>query len=411
MIDIETLPALRRLIIKEPNLTSYQKKILESPKRFTITEAATKSGKTFSHIYWLFKKAHEGEVGHEYWWVAPIYSQAEIAFNRLRDAIAHTGLYTINISKLSIITPKGSVIRFKSAEHPDGLYGENVYAFVFDEFSRAREEAWFALRTTISYTKGTGKFIGNVVGKNWAWKLARRAEEDREPEFDYFRITAKDAVMEGILSADEIEKARNELPGRVYKMLYEAEFSQPEGALWNWELIDNNRESLPENLKRIVIGVDPSGSGKAGSDEAGIIVAGIDVRDHAYIMEDASGVMSPNEWGLKAVALYHKYKADRIVAEVNQGWDMVESIIRNIDKTVTVKKVIATRGKVLRAEPVVALYEQGKVHHIKIFTGLEDEMTGWTTDNKSVSPGRIDALVWALTELMIKNNKNDFFVK
>jgi len=291
------------------------------------------------------------------------------------------------------------------------LYGENVYAFVFDEFSRAREEAWFALRTTISYTKGTGKFIGNVVGKNWAWKLARRAEEGREPEFDYFRITAKDAVMEGILSADEIEKARNELPGRVYKMLYEAEFSQPEGALWNWELIDNNRESLPENLKRIVIGVDPSGSGKAGSDEAGIIVAGIDVRDHAYIMEDASGVMSPNEWGLKAVALYHKYKADRIVAEVNQGWDMVESIIRNIDKTVTVKKVIATRGKVLRAEPVVALYEQGKVHHIKIFTGLEDEMTGWTTDNKSVSPGRIDALVWALTELMIKNNKNDFFVK
>lgn len=408
MSEIE---ALKRLIIKEPKFTSYQKKILESEKRFTVTEASTKSGKTFSHIFWLFKKAHEGEPGQEFWWVAPIYSQAEIAFNRMREAIAPSGLYIINISKLSITTPVGTIIRFKSAEHPDGLYGENVYAFVFDEFSRAREEAWFALRTTISYTRGEGKFIGNVTGKNWAWKLARKAESGEESEFDYFRITAREAVAEGILAADEIEKARRELPSRVYKMLYEAEFTQPEGALWSWELIDNNRESLPENLKRIVVGVDPSGSGKAGSDEAGIIVAGIDGRDHGYIIEDASGVMSPNEWGLKAVALYHRYRADRIVAEVNQGWDMVESIIKNIDRTVPVKKVVATRGKVLRAEPVVALYEQGKVHHTKILTGLEDEMINWIPEDKSLSPGRIDALVWALTELMIKNKQIDFFVK
>jgi len=119
--------------------------------------------------------------------------------------------------------------------------------------------------------------------------------------------------------------------------------------------------------------------------------------------------MSPNEWAEKAVRLYHQYKADRIVAEVNMGWDMVKNTIRTIDKTVPVKKVVASRGKMLRAEPVVVLYEQGRVHHTQKFKELEEEMTEWDYKNSTYSPDRIDALVYAVTELAIKDNV-DFFV-
>jgi len=399
----------RRLLIKKPNFTGYQKAILESKKRFTITEASTKSGKTFSHIFWLFELAHRINPGQEVWWIAPIYSQAEIAFKRMERAIAHSQLYTVNISKLSITTPKGTIIRFKSAEHPDGIYGENVYGFVFDEFSRAKEEAWHALRTTVSYTQAPGKFIGNVTGRNWAWELARRAEKGQEKDFEYFRVTAKDAVNAGILKTEEVERARQELPARVFKMLYEAQYVQPAGALWGWEIIENFRSVTPDNLKRIVVGVDPSGTSNKSSDEAGIIVAGQDVNGHIYILADESRIMSPNEWADKAVKLYHQYKADRIVAEVNIGWDMVENTIRTIDKTVPVKKVVASRGKMLRAEPVVALYEQGRVHHTQKFKELEEEMTEWDYKSSAYSPDRIDALVYAVTELAIKNNV-DFFV-
>lgn len=400
---------IRKLIVKKPNFTGYQKAILESKKRFTITEASTKSGKSYSHIYWLFELAHKGKLGQEYWWIAPIYSQSEIAFKRMARAIAHSQLYTVNISKLSITTPKGTIIRFKSAEHPDGLYGENVYGFVFDEFSRAKEEAWHALRTTVSYTQAPGKFIGNVTGRNWAWELARRAEKGQEKDFEYFRVTAKDAVDAGILKHEEVERARQELPARVFKMLYEAQYVQPAGALWGWEIIENFRIVAPDNLKRIVVGVDPSGTSNKSSDEAGIVVAGQDVNGHVYILADESGVMSPNEWADKAVKLYHQYKADRIVAEVNMGWDMVENTIRTIDKTVPVKKVVASRGKMLRAEPVVALYEQGRVHHTQKFKELEEEMTEWDYKSSTYSPDRIDALVYAVTELAIKNNV-DFVV-
>ena len=153
------------LKIVSPKLTSYQKDILDSDERFTITEAATKCGKTFSHIYWLFREAHKGKLGWNYWWVAPVYGQAEIAFNRMKAKVAGNAYYKINISKLTITTPIGTVIQFKSAENPDNLYGEDVYAAVFDEFTRAREEAWHALRSTLTATKAKCKLIGNAKGK------------------------------------------------------------------------------------------------------------------------------------------------------------------------------------------------------------------------------------------------------
>jgi phage FluMu gp28-like protein len=210
--------------ITRPKLAPYQKKILDSEARFTVTEAATKIGKTFTHLWWLFETAHIFvKKGANYWWIAPVYSQAKIAFNRLRRVVAQTGAYKINESELYIETPIGSRIWFKSAEKPDNLYGEDVYAAVFDEFTRAREEAWHALRSTLTATRGKCKFIGNSKGKkNWGYRLGVKAKSG-EPGYEYFKITAYDAVEAGILEAAEVEQAKRDLPESAFKELYLAE--------------------------------------------------------------------------------------------------------------------------------------------------------------------------------------------
>lgn len=215
------------LTITRPKLAEYQKKILYSPARFTVTEAATKIGKTFSHLWWLFELSHNPpKKGANYWWIAPVYSQAKIAFTRLKRVVAQSGAYRVNESELYIQTPKGSFIWFKSADKPDNLYGEDVFGAVFDEFTRAKEEAWIALRTTITATKAPVKFIGNTKGKkNWGYKLGMKARAG-EPGYEYFKITAYDAVKEGILSLEEVEQAQRDLPEHAFRELYLAEANE-----------------------------------------------------------------------------------------------------------------------------------------------------------------------------------------
>lgn len=212
------------MIITRPKLTAYQKDIIYSPARFTVTEASTKAGKTFSHLWWLFEKAcSPPKIGANYWWVAPVYAQAKIAFTRLKRVIRGNSKFHVNESELTITTPTGGIIWFKSAEKPDNLYGEDVYGAVFDEFTRAREEAWFALRSTLTATKGPCKFIGNVRGKkNWGYKLATKARSG-DDQYQHFKITAYDAVQAGVLDAEEVDQAQKDLPESVFKQLYLAE--------------------------------------------------------------------------------------------------------------------------------------------------------------------------------------------
>ena len=215
-----------------PNLTNYQKEILFSDARFTITEASTKAGKTYSHIIWLFGKANELELAtnHNYWWVAPVYNQAKIAFKRMRRYLAQIGLYRFNESNLIISCPNGAEIHFKTAEKPDNLYGEDVYACVFDEAPRARPESWYALRSTLSSTEAPCKLIGNFGGiSNWVHKLKEKSLNDKE--YEYFKVTCWDAIREGILSEKEVLQAKKDLPIKIFKELYEAEPSEDEGQL------------------------------------------------------------------------------------------------------------------------------------------------------------------------------------
>ncbi len=196
---------------------------------------------------------------------------------------------------------------------------------------------------------------------------------------------------------------RREYPATVE----EAFSSEVLGALWKRELINETRhrgKTLPE-FKRIVIGVDPSGGSGAGNDSQGIIAAGLSMDGHVYVLDDATCKLSPEGWGRKVVALYQKHKADRVVAESNYGGDMVKSTIQVVDRNIPVKMCpTGARGKQVRAEPIAALYEQGKVHHVGEFVALEDELVTWTPASKK-SPNRLDALVWAITDLMIAPTK------
>jgi predicted phage terminase large subunit-like protein len=177
------------------------------------------------------------------------------------------------------------------------------------------------------------------------------------------------------------------------------------GALWRRDWIDETRVGVATECTRIVVAIDPAVSTTEGSDETGTIVAGVGKEGHGYLLDDLSGRFQPHEWAARAIEAYRKHKADRLVAEVNQGGAMVEATIRVQDPNVAYKAVHASRGKVTRAEPVAALYEQRRVHHVGSFPELEDQLCSFTSDfdraRADYSPDRVDGLVWALTELML----------
>lgn len=171
-----------------------------------------------------------------------------------------------------------------------------------------------------------------------------------------------------------------------------------EGALWTRKMIEDARVKEMPPLVRIVVAIDPAVTSGEESDETGIVTAGVTADGHYYVMEDNSLRASPDQWARKAIESYHRHKADRIIGEANNGGDMIELLLKQVDSVVSFKKVTATRGKKVRAEPISALYEQARVHHVGGFPELEDQMVTWTPDSGN-SPDRMDALVWALTEL------------
>ena len=174
-----------------------------------------------------------------------------------------------------------------------------------------------------------------------------------------------------------------------------------EGLLWNVDLIDKFRVTDAPILRRVIVAIDPAITAKEGSDETGLVVVGLGTDLKGYVLEDASGTYTPNQWATKAKELYDKWQANEVVAEVNQGGDMVESTIKTVDPSIYVHKVHATKGKFVRAEPIYALYQQGKVHHVGYHSRLESQMVTWNPSDEHTSPDRMDALVWGLTRLML----------
>jgi len=186
-----------------------------------------------------------------------------------------------------------------------------------------------------------------------------------------------------------------------------------DGALWNLQLLEKTRIDpldAPENYRRVLVAVDPSVSTKETSDECGIVVGGLGFDGHGYVLEDVSGRMSPVEWGRAAVNAYYRHEADAIVIEVNQGGDMCKNTIKNIDRNIKVIMVRASKGKYARAEPISAIYEEDRIHHVGRLSQLEEELKTYVPGDTASSPNRLDALVWLMYALMINKKRGPLLI-
>lgn len=202
------------------------------------------------------------------------------------------------------------------------------------------------------------------------------------------------------VSADYLERLMA-LPESKRRRFYDGKFGDDsQYALWSTEQIAKNRVFEYPPLRRIVVAIDPAVSKKDSSDETGIVVKGVGYNNHCYLLEDLTGKYTPTEWAEKAVGAYHNWRADQIVAEVNNGGDLVETVIRTVDQRVPYEGVHATRDKYTRAEPVAALAAQGVDHHVGEFPDMEEEQTTWEGKKGEPSPNRIDANVWATFALL-----------
>lgn len=207
-----------------PYLYEKQLEAIFCKERWGCTEASTKSGKTVGCIAWILEQAFSGREGMNYWWVAPVSSQAEIAYQRVKNGLTKGTFTPLESPTPRIKLLNGPTIWFKSADKPDSLYGEDVYAVVIDEASRMKADAWFAIRSTLTATGGPARIIGNVKGrKNWFFEMCRRIEKGDEPNGHFSRITVVDAIEAGIIPQEEVDDARRNLPEMVFRELYMAE--------------------------------------------------------------------------------------------------------------------------------------------------------------------------------------------
>ncbi len=306
------------------------------------------------------------------------------------------------ISKRRLEWPNGARSLVFTADEPERLRGKQHMKLWMDELASWRytesfDQAMLGLRlgnnpqTVITTTPRPTKIIRDLA-KDPTTHVTRGSTYDNRSNL------APAFFAEIIKKYEGTRLGRQELNAEI--------LDDNPNALWKRERIDELRVTKMPELRRVVVGVDPAVTSNENSDETGIIIAALGEDEHAYILNDLSLTASPDGWARKAVWGYQEYGADRLIGEANNGGDLIETVIRTIDRHVAYKKVHASRGKVKRAEPIAALYEQGRVHHVGSFPKLEDQMCMYDSqDENGDSPDRMDALVWALTELMIKPHK------
>lgn len=312
-------------------------------------------------------------------------------------------------SKRRVTWPNGAVATLYNAVEPDQLRGPQHDAAWGDELAKWRyaQDTWDQLafglrlgpkpRAIITTTPRPLPIIRKLMSDE-------KCHVTRGSTLDNKDNLAESFIHQIMDKYDGTRLGRQEIEGQILEDI--------PGALWNREIIDNSRikeEDLPE-LERIIVAVDPAASSEEGSDENGIIGVGFARDDdgyaRGYVLADRSLRGTPEEWARQAVRLYRELQADRIVAEKNNGGEMVASVIRSVDRSIPLSLVHASRGKYVRAEPISALYEQGRIHHVGLFDKLEDQMCMFSVDNfrssNMDSPDRVDALVWGLSELFDK---------
>jgi predicted phage terminase large subunit-like protein len=309
-------------------------------------------------------------------------------------------------SKRRLTWPNGAIATLYNAVEPEQLRGPEHDAAWCDELCKWRygQETWDQLqfglrvgkdpRVCITTTPKPIALLRDLMSTKSTVVTRGKTYENRSNLAASFFSTL-------IRRYEGSRKGRQELEGELLEDV--------PGALWERKWIDAARHPVAKPLprmRRIVVAIDPAASSEEDSDETGIMVCGLGVDDHGYVLDDLSGRYAPTEWARVAVKAYHDHQADRIIAEVNNGGEMVGNTVKMVDVNVAYKAVHASRGKVIRAEPVAALYEQGRVHHVGSLADLEDQLCTFASDydrKKDGSPDRLDAMVWGFTELMVQD--------
>lgn len=308
-----------------------------------------------------------------------------------------------NPSKLTVYLHNGATVHLHTADQPDSLRGPNYYAAWADEIAAWRYgmEAWDNL--TLAVRLGIAKIVATTTPK--PVQLIRRLMAD--PGTILIRGTTYDNIanLSGVFRQTVLERHEGTRMGR--QEIHGELLEDIPGALWRREWIRlqdvprimQGGKAVPD-MSRIVVAIDPAVSSGEEADETGIVAAGRGAKDErGYVMADWSMRGTPIEWATRAIELYREVGADRIVAEANNGGELVSTVLRSIDPNIPITLVRASRGKIARAEPVAALYEQGRIGHAVAMPSLEDQLCSYTAAPGDTSPDRLDALVWALTSI------------
>jgi predicted phage terminase large subunit-like protein len=295
----------------------------------------------------------------------------------------------------------GTKYRIFSAEKPSALRGPQHHRAWCDELAVwGDEETWDMLMLGLRLGNDARAIVTTTPKPTKLLKaLVRRPDVAIIKGSTYENINNLAASFKAELLA------RYEGTRLGQQELHAEMLEDAQGALWNRGMLDALRLDAAPAMKRIVVAIDPAATDTEKSDETGIVVCGVGNDGQGYVLEDLSGKYSPEQWASKAVYAFERWRADRIVAEVNNGGDMVESTVRTIGRHVPFKALHASKGKRARAEPVAALFEQGKCHSVGQFLALEEQLCTWEPDSNMRSPDRLDALVWALTELMLERTQ------
>lgn len=430
-------------------LTPKQKeanRLLSSSARNIMLRGGSRSGKTFILIRAIIQRAINAPASRH-------------AIFRFRFNHAKTSVWADTLPKvLKLCFPSASVRFDKTDFYVELANGSQVWIAGLDDkdrvekilgaeyatlyFNESSQIPWGSVETAMSRLAQKCELAPEIQAATGKTHLSLKAYFDCNPpsklhwSYQMFRAKMKPGTKEALAKPDDYAEMRvnpsdnaDNLPAEYFDVLasmssakrlrFEAGewASEVSGALWSQEDrkaqdgklmpgIDSLRVAELPEMVRVVVSVDPSGTrGDGGGDDIGIVAVGLGVDGHGYILEDATCQMSPEGWGRRAVEVYHRHNADRILGERNYGGDMVRFTVATADSKAAYKEVSASRGKHVRAEPISALYEQGKVHHVGNFPDLEDQMCNFTASGYigDGSPDRADALVWALTELMLGN--------
>jgi len=391
-----------------PRPHDKQRAFIDDPAKRKIIRAGRRGGKTVGMAIFAVQRFLEGR---RVLYAAPTSEQISrfwTEVTRALDAPIRAKVFNKNETEHTIeLRGTEQRIRAKTAWNADSLRGDYADLLILDEWQLMNEDAWGTVGAPMMldnngdavfiYTPPSlhSRSVSKATDPQHAAKMYKAAKNDTTGRWAAFHFTSYDNPHLPREALDDIAK---DMTALAYRMEVMAEdIDESPGALWTRDIIEKGRIVKAPALHRIVVAVDPSAT--SGGDDAGIVTVG-ERSKHIFLLGDDTVQGSPTVWAKAAVVAYHKYKADCIVAESNQGGEMVELTIKTIPeaKNIPVRLVHASRGKQTRAEPISAIYEQGRGHHVGSFAQLEDEMCLWIPGDPS--PNRMDALVWAASELL-----------